>query len=311
MQVHSSIKNYKGGRPIVTMGTFDGVHPGHRALLHRMCEFARQEQIPSLVLTFWPHPRLVLSQNADKLRLLTTLQEKTKIISDIGVDHLIVIPFSKELASLSASEFVKNILVDQLNIKHLLIGFNHKFGQGGTSFKELGKLSHLYGFGLSQFRHIDINGHYPSSSKIRTLLLKGEIVQANILLGYKYQITGIVTGGKKLGRSISYPTANINLNEKVKLIPPDGVYACMVSVMGKNYGGMVNIGFRPTVDHHADNRSIEVHILDFNQDIYSEEISLYFISKIREEMTFPNIEALKEQLQKDEVKIREIINHNK
>lgn len=307
MQVHSSIESYKGPRPIVTMGTFDGMHPGHRALLQRVKHLAEQEKTESVVLTFWPHPRIVLGQDVQKLRLLTTLEEKTKIISETGIDHLIIVPFNKELASLTADDFVEQILVQQLRTYHLVIGFNHRFGKGGTDFKNLIHLSGRLGFELSQFRHIDVDGLYPSSTKIRDLLLEGKIPEANLLLGYTYTITGQVTGGMKMGRKLSYPTANLQLSEKAKLVPPDGVYACKVKVMGKEYGGMVNIGIRPTVNQQMDNRSIEVHILDFNQEIYSEEISIAFITKTREEIKFPNIEALKEQLKKDESEIRHLL----
>jgi riboflavin kinase / FMN adenylyltransferase len=307
MQVHSSIERYKGPRPIVTMGTFDGMHPGHRALLCRVKQLAEQENTQSVVLTFWPHPRIVLGQDVAKLRLLTTLEEKTKMISETGIDHLIIVPFNKELANLTANAFVEKILVQQLNTHHLIIGYNHRFGKGGTDFSQLMHLSGRLGFELSQFRHIDVNGLYPSSTKIRNFLLDGRIPEANLLLGYTYTITGQVTGGMKMGRKLSYPTANLQLSEKAKLVPPDGVYACRVRVMGKTYGGMVNIGVRPTVNQQMDNRSIEVHILDFNQEIYSEEISIAFITKTREEIKFPNLEALKDQLKKDEIVIRELL----
>ncbi len=307
MQVHSSIESYKGPRPIVTMGTFDGMHPGHCALLQRVKQLAEQEQTQSVVLTFWPHPRIVLDQDVDKLRLLTTLEEKTKIISETGIDHLIIVPFNKDLANLPADAFVEQILVQQLQTHHLIIGFNHRFGKGGTDFGNLIHLSERLGFELSQFHHIDVNGLYPSSTKIRNLLLEGNVPAANLLLGYTYTITGQVRGGMKMGRKLSYPTANLQLSEKAKLVPPDGVYACKVKVMGKEHGGMVNIGIRPTVNRQMDNRSIEVHILDFNQEIYSEEISIAFITKTREEIKFPNIEALKEQLKKDEIEIRALL----
>ncbi|GAO29247.1 bifunctional riboflavin kinase/FAD synthetase [Geofilum rubicundum] len=310
MQVHSSIESYKGPRPIVTMGTFDGMHPGHCALLQRVKQLAELENTQSVVLTFWPHPRIVLGQDVAKLRLLTTLEEKTKMMSETGIDHLIIVPFNKELANLTAEDFVEKILVQQLNTHHLIIGYNHRFGKGGTDFTNLMHLSGRLCFELSQFRHIDVNGLYPSSTKIRNFLLEGKIPEANLLLGYTYTITGQVTGGMKMGRKLSYPTANLQLSEKAKLVPPDGVYACRVKVMGKVYGGMVNIGIRPTVNQQMDNRSIEVHILDFNQEIYSEEISIAFITKTREEIKFPDIEALKEQLKKDETVIRELLTRN-
>lgn len=307
MKVHSSLESFQGNQPIVTMGTFDGVHPGHRALLKRVRNLAIAENKESVVLTFWPHPRIVLGHDAEILRLLTSLDEKIQIISQLGIDHLIVVPFNTELASLTAAEFLEKVLVKHLNVGHLVIGFNHRFGKGGITLEEIFKLSRRLNFDLSQFRHVDIDGQYPSSTRIRNLLLEGKIRQANILLGYKYSITGRVTGGLQLGRKLSYPTANLILEERAKLVPPDGVYACFVKVTGKYFGGMVNIGYRPTVNNQMDNRSIEVHILDFKEDIYSEEVTLQFVAKTRDEMRFPDVEALRHQLQQDEGIIREIL----
>lgn len=308
MQIHSSFINYKGKPPVITMGTFDGVHPGHKALLERVKELAEKENTESLVVTFWPHPRLVLGHAADQLRLLTTLDEKTKLIGEIGVDHLMILPFTKDLSTLSAKGFTEDVLVKELNVSHLVTGFNHRFGSGGITFGELKELAKNHKFKLSQFHHVDVNGDHPSSTLIRNHLLGGEIEKANHLLGYPYTITGRVIGGKRLGRTISYPTANIELQEECKLVPLDGVYACRVRVMGKLYNGMVNIGVRPTVSRQLDHRTVEVHILDFGGDIYSEEISVYFNERVRNEMKFPNIEALKAQLHKDELIIRAILN---
>lgn len=307
MKVHSSLETFQGNQPIVTMGTFDGVHPGHRALLKRVRNLAIAENKESVVLTFWPHPRIVLGQDADKLRLLTSLEEKIQMISQIGIDHLIVVPFTREISEQSAEEFLDRILVQRLNVGHLVIGFNHRFGKGGITLEQIFKLSRKLNFDLSQFRHVDIDGQYPSSTRIRNLLLEGKVRQANLLLGYNYAITGRVTGGMQLGRKLSYPTANLQLEEQAKLVPPDGVYACFVKVTGKYYGGMVNIGYRPTVNTQMDNRSIEVHILDFHEEIYSEEVTLQFIARTRDEMRFADIEALKAQLQQDESTIREIL----
>jgi len=311
MQIHSSLNDYSGSSPVITMGTFDGVHPGHKALLEKVKELAVAGHTESLVITFWPHPRQVLLQDAEKLRLLTTLEEKTKLISETGIDHLMVLPFTAELAALTAQNFTENILVNKLHVKHLVTGFNHKFGKGGITFKELTELSRKHNFKLTQFRHIDVNGDHPSSTKIRHLLLEGNIEGANHLLGYSYAISGTVIGGQRLGRTIAYPTANVLLQERSKLVPPDGVYACRVKVTGKLFYGMVNIGIRPTVNHQMDHRSIEVHILDFHRDIYSEEIVVFFEKRIRDEMKFSGIDTLKEQLQKDEIIIRQILTRTK
>lgn len=308
MQIHSSLDAYTGSNAIVTMGTFDGVHPGHRALLERVKHLANTKGSESVAVTFWPHPRIVLNQDIDKLRLLTTLEEKINIISEIGIDHLVVLPFDESIFTLSAEEFIRQILVEKIRMKHLVIGYNHRFGKGGSTLEDNIRFAGKYGFELSQFRHIDIDGHYPSSTKIRNLLMEGNIPQANLLLGYSYAISGQVIGGMKLGRKLAYPTANLIVNEKAKLVPPDGVYACRVKVLGKTFGGMVNIGIRPTVNNQMDSRSIEVHILDFHDDIYSEEISLQFLAKTREEMKFPGLDELREQLKRDEAQIRSILN---
>lgn len=307
MQIYSSYTDYKEKPPVITMGTFDGVHPGHKALLKKVKRLAEEENTESLVVTFWPHPRLVLGHNSAQLRLLTTLEEKIKLIGEIGIDHLMVLPFTKELSALSAEGFTEDVLVEKLNVKHLVTGFNHRFGSGGITFGELKKLASKHKFKLTQFHHVDVNGDHPSSTQIRNYLLEGEIHKANHLLGYPYTITGRIIGGNRLGRTISYPTANIEFQEEYKLVPLDGVYACRVRVMGKIYNGMVNIGVRPTVSKQLDHRTVEVHILDFSNDIYSEEISIYFEERVRDEMKFSNIDALKEQLKKDEVIIRSVL----
>lgn len=307
MQIHPSIETYSGPPPVLTMGTFDGVHPGHHALLRELVRLAKALNTVSVVLTFWPHPRLVLGHDPEKLRLLNTLEEKTRILSETGIDHLVVLPFTTELAQLSASEFTTRILTEQLRTRHLLVGFNHRFGKDGVRSEELEALATRLGFGLSRYQPVEIDGQRPSSTRIRHLLLEGRIPEANALLGYAYSITGRVVGGQQLGRRLSFPTANLQVNERAKLLPPDGVYACRVRITGKTFGGMVNIGVKPTVNTQMDHRSVEVHILDFEEDIYSEEISLEFLHKTREEMKFEGLEALKAQLSKDETEIRKLL----
>lgn len=311
MKIFHSIDDYKGKAPVVTMGTFDGVHPGHKALLKEIVTIAKEENSESMALTFWPHPRLVLVKDADKLRLLTTLKEKTKLIEEIGVENLMILPFSKELAEMSSKEFTEKILVDKLKISHLVTGFNHQFGNDGITTKELKILSDKHCFKFNRFHHVDVGGDHPSSTQIRKLLLEGKIEKANHLLGYPYKVTGTVTEGKQLGRTISYPTANIKIDENYKLIPLDGVYACRAILNDKTYNAMVNIGVRPTVSEQLDHRTVEVHILDFNKDIYKEQLSVMFIERVRDEMKFDGIDALKNQLTQDEKIIREILNKTK
>jgi riboflavin kinase/FMN adenylyltransferase len=289
------------------MGVFDGMHSGHIALLKKTVELAKTSKTESVALTFSPHPRIVLNQEPEKLKLLTSLDEKINIISKLGIDNIIILPFTVELASLSAKNFIEDILVNKLNISKLVVGYNHRLGNGGITFEKLNDLSNKFGFSVYQFPRIEIDNLHPSSSNIRNLLLKGDIREANKLLGYKYIIEGKVTDGKKMGREISYPTANILLNEPLKLIPPNGVYACFVKICEKIYRGMTNIGIRPTVNSQIDDSSIEVHILDFEGDLYNENIEIQYVEKVRNEIKFPNTDELKKALDKDKIIINSIL----
>jgi len=307
MKIHNSTKSFEGTRPIVTMGIFDGVHPGHKALLRRTVEIAKAYQTESVVLTFWTHPRIVLNQEPEKLRLLTTLDEKFKLIEELGVNNIIVLPFTAELASLTAEKFVEEILVNDLNTGCLVVGYNHRFGHGGITYENLQHLSEKFNFSLCRIPQIEKDGQFPSSTKIRNLLLKGDIQQANQLLGYRYIISGIVKEGNKIGRKLSYPTANILIDEPLKLIPSDGVYACFVKTNGDYFEGMVNIGVRPTFNTQNVEHSIEVHILDFKHNIYGEKIELNLVARMRDEIQFSNLYELKKQIKTDEINVRKII----
>ncbi|NPA37965.1 MAG: bifunctional riboflavin kinase/FAD synthetase [Chlorobi bacterium] len=290
---------------------FDGLHAGHRVLLNHVIKKAKESKGESVVISFWPHPRIVLNKDARNLRFLTTLEEKTRLFSETGIDHLILIPFTKELASLTAREFIKNILVDGIRLKHLIVGYDHRFGKDRLSdFKEYKKYAAEYKFSISKIEAVEKDGDHISSSVIRKLLTKGDIKNANRLLSYNYLLTGRVKGGMKLGRKLGYPTANIEVQDKHKLIPPEGVYACYVNIIGEKHGGMLNIGYRPTLKNEMQQLSIEVHIFDFYRDIYSEEITVEFIHRIRDEIRFENIKQLTEQLRKDEKVIREMVDAN-
>jgi len=287
---------------------FDGVHTGHRALLGQLTDKAKEINGESVVVTFWPHPRIVLNQDVDKLRFLTSPEERTKLFGELGIDHLVLIPFSKELSNLSAEEFIREILIAKLGIYQLMVGYNHRFGKGRQhSYQEYQAFAKKYNFIISMVEAVLTDGMQTSSTDIRNHLLKGEMQPANKILGYQYAISGRVVGGQQLGRRIGYPTANVEVEEPYKLIPLDGVYAVKVRVEGKSYGGMLNIGYRPTVNHNIDNRSLEVHIFDFNRDIYSEEIELHFITRVRDEQKFANVDDLIAQLKCDEKTIREIV----
>ncbi|MCG8580893.1 MAG: bifunctional riboflavin kinase/FAD synthetase [Bacteroidales bacterium] len=308
MKVHSDFSTFSAHKPVITIGMFDGVHTGHRVLLGQLTDMAKAVGGESVVITFWPHPRMVLKQDADKLRFLTSPEERTKLFGQLGIDHLVLIPFSLELANLTAEEFIQQILIDKLNIHHLMVGYNHRFGKGRQhSYEEYQGFATKYSFTISLVEAVLTDGMQTSSTDIRNHLLAGEMKAANRILGYEYAVSGRVVGGQQLGRRIGYPTANIEVEEPYKLIPPDGVYAVKVRVEGKDYGGMLNIGYRPTVNHNVDHRSLEVHIFDFNRDIYSEEIELEFVERVRDEQKFANVDALKAQLKKDEFVIRAIV----
>lgn len=308
MKVYSNPDTYKGNNTVVTIGMFDGVHAGHKQLIDHVIKKASEINGQSAILTFWPHPRLVLNKEGNGLQFITTLDEKTKIISQQGVEHLLLISFSKELADMTAEEFIKKVLIKKIGMKHLVVGYNHRFGKDRIhDFESYRVLSKKIGFSLSRVDAVFNNNQIISSTAIRNFLLQGNIEQANQMLGYSFSIFGTVKGGQQLGRKLGYPTANIKPNEHYKLVPSLGVYACKVSVMGLHYGGMLNIGVRPTIDSDKVNATIEVHILDFNQDIYSEEIEVIFVKKIREEQKFKDLNELISQLKKDEIIIRNIL----
>ena len=307
MKVYSNPDSFTDKNVVVTIGMFDGVHMGHTKLLTHLVETAKAIQGKSAVLTFWPHPRIVLNKDPEKLQFITTLDEKTKIISEQGIDNLVLLPFSTEVANLTAEEFIRDVLINKLDMSHLVVGYNHRFGKDRVADYDVYKeLSKKYGFSLSKVDAVYLDDRAVSSTTIRDFLNCGEIESANRMLGYRFSVFGTVKGGQKLGRRLGYPTANLKPNENYKLIPAMGVYACFVNVIGKRYGGMLNIGKRPTIDE-KETLTIEVHILDFNQDIYSEEIELIFVHKVRNEQKFEGIEALIAQLKKDEIDIRNIL----
>jgi riboflavin kinase/FMN adenylyltransferase len=289
------------------MGMFDGVHRGHSALLAGLGELANNSKGESVVLTFWPHPRVVLDEDVDKLQFLTTLEEKTRLISEAGIHHMVILPFTKALAGLSAEAFLREYLVKKMCLSHLVVGFNHRFGHQGTTYGELEQFSQKYGFKLTQFQRVLIDGATPSSTAIRKLLAAGNVCEASGLLGHFYSLNGRVIGGKQLGRTMGFPTANIEVDDPIKLVPLGGVYACRVHLLGEWFGGMINIGYRPTVDSGRANKSLEVHIFDFNREVYSEKIMVEFIARTRGETRFPDLEALRQRLKRDEMEVRAVL----
>lgn len=299
MKVYTNIDDFKGVKnSIVTTGTFDGVHLGHQKLISRLKDVAKGASGETVLLTFSPHPRMVLFPDDNELKLLNSIPEKIELLERYGVDHLIIYPFTKEFSRLTSTEFVRNILVNSIQTKRLVIGYNHHFGRNREgSFEHLKEYGPLYGFEVEEIPAKDIDHIQISSTKIRNALLIGDIKTATTYLGHEYTLTGTVVKGKQLGRTIGFPTANIQVNDNYKLIPGDGVYAVKVKYKSNFYGGMLNIGNNPTVEGKG--KSIEVNIFDFDKAIYGDEVTIYFIGRLRDEVKFNNLDELKEQLAKD------------
>lgn len=308
MKLHTSLEQFKAQKPVVTIGTFDGVHRGHQKVILRLQEIADAHNGETVIFTFHSHPRLITAPNETNLRLLTTLKEKINLFKKFGIDHLIIYPFDIEFSKLSYSEFVEKILVDKIKTHSLVVGHDHKFGknrEGG--FEYLQKCASKFNFEIERLEVLAVEDENVSSTKVRDALQEGEIEKANRYLGYEFTLHGKVVGGKRLGRKLGFPTANIEASDPHKIIPKYGVYAVKVFLNSSEYFGMLNIGTRPTFNRNADNRSIEVNIFDFNGDIYGSEITLMFIDKIRDEQKFENIEALVSQLEKDKIAALKIL----
>lgn len=294
----------------LTLGFFDGVHLGHRELIQTVAHDAEIMGLESAVLTFWPHPRLVLHKDPEKLRFLNTLNEKAKIIAKFGIDYFIVQEFARDFFNLDATDFVK-LLVYEYKVKHFVIGTDHRFGKGGKGDSSLlNKLSSEMGFTMKVIPSQRIEGIDVSSTKIREALLLGNLELANQMLGYPYLITGAVQTGNQLGRKIGFPTANIRPNDPLKLIPKEGAYAVVVNANNTIFKGMLNIGFRPTVG--IDNKqTIEVNIFDFESDLYNSGIEVALVARLRDEKRFASIEHLKEQLVIDKQNALEALKNEK
>ncbi len=288
--------------PIVTLGTYDGVHIGHRSILTKLINKAKETGKDSMLITFDPHPRQALGLG--EISLLSTLEEKVELLSNTGLNYLLVLPFTKEFSNQGARDFISNVLIDQLNISEIMLGYDHKFGHNREGDVQLlaEVLTKTNRF-VTEIPAQDVDEIIVSSTKIRAALIQGEVERANRLLGYNYQIKGKVVAGNQLGRTIGFPTANIEPTNPSKLIPGDGVYAVKFMVKDSTHIGMMNIGVRPTVSN-SQQRVIEVHLFDFNADIYGESVRITVCTHIRGEQVFSGIEALTEQLKKDEVDSR-------
>ena len=291
---------------VVTSGTFDGVHLGHQKILQRVLEIAERINGETVLITFWPHPRLVLFPEEHKLRLLSTFEEKAKLLRELGIDHLISIPFTKEFSELSSQEFIENVLVNKIKCKKLVIGYDHRFGKNREGSFEYLQANHLkFGFELEEIPRQDVDDIGISSTKIRKALEAGDVTMALNYLGRPYELNGLVIKGQQIGRSIGFPTANIHIPNDYKLVPRDGVYAVQAAVNGNLYKAMLNIGNRPTVD--GSKKTVEAHLFDFQGDLYDMQITIYFKAFLREERKFDGLEELKAQLKLDQITAKKLL----
>ncbi len=298
MKVFTSISEFNSTqKTIVTIGTFDGVHIGHQKIIEKLIQGTENSDYESLILTFFPHPRMVLHE-ASSIKLLNTINEKSGFLKKMGLDNLVIHPFDKEFSNLSAEEFVKTILVDSFNIQKIIIGYDHQFGKNrAANIDDLIAFGDKYGFEVEQISAQEVDSVSVSSTKIRDAIANGTMAVANEFLGYNYLLSGKIIKGKQLGRTIGFPTANIKIEENYKLIPKNGVYIVKSIIQEKTVFGIMNIGLNPTVN--GEDLSIEVHFLDFDIAIYNTEITVLVINRIRDEQKFSSIDLLKAQIQKD------------
>ena len=307
MKIYRSIEDYtEDKRSVVTIGTFDGIHLGHQKILSRLINSSKNKNLNSVVLTFFPHPRIILNKY-NEVKMIDTLDEKIIHLNEIGIDSLIIHPFDRNFSLLSANQFIKDFLVEKLKIKHIIIGYDHRFGKGReASVTDLKNYANDYDFTVEEIKAQEIEKITISSTKIRNSINQGDIKTTKKYLGRYFMMTGKVVKGDGLGKKINYPTANIFIEETYKIIPKDGVYLVETKIKDKLFNGMMNIGHRPTIGTNV--KSIEVHLFNFNKDIYNQVISIKMISKIRDEKKFSSIQALKDQLVKDEDYCLKLIN---
>ena len=292
---------------VVTIGTFDGVHIGHQKIISQLVDIAKTNDLQALVLTFFPHPRMVVQKDSD-IKLINTIDEKAAQLQELGVDHLVVKEFTKSFSRLTALEYVRDVLVNKLKVKHIIVGYDHHFGRNRTAtIDDLIEFGKFYDFEVTQIDAQEIGDVAVSSTKIRTALHEGKMKIANQFLGYDFMLTGIVVKGKGLGSNLNFPTANIHIEESYKLIPKEGVYLVQSNLNGHQTYGMMNIGKNPTVSQ--DNKThIEVHFFDFDGDLYGKTLKIELLDHLRSEIKFLNIDALKEQLENDKSTAKQRIN---
>ncbi len=301
MKIIENLDSYSSTqKTFVTIGTFDGVHKGHQKVLKKLVASAKKNNAKSVLLTFFPHPRMVLQEDVN-IKLINTLEERIELLKKTTIDVLVVQPFTKEFAKQSALDFVRNLLVNKLNISKLVIGYDHHFGKNREgNFEQLEKFGHTYGFKVKRISVKDIDNIGVSSTKIRKAILKGDISKANRYLGHNFTLTGTVIKGKNLGEKIGFPTANLQVNEAYKLIPKTGAYIVKSNINNSSVYGMMNIGFRPTVS--GKNQTIEIHFFNFNKSLYDEKITVELLEFLREEQKFESVNSLKKQLIADKAK---------
>lgn len=293
---------------VVTIGTFDGVHIGHKKIIKRLIKIAKQENLQAVVLTFFPHPRMVV-QNDTTIKMLNTIDEKTKLLEAEGIDHLVVKKFTKEFSRLSAQDYVRDLLVETLHVKHIIIGYDHHFGRNRTAnINDLKAFGEIYNFKVTEISAQEIDEVTVSSTKIRKALLEGDLKTANTFLGYNFMLTGTVVKGKGIGKQLNYPTANISIEESYKLIPKNGVYVVKAKIDDTVVFGMMNIGTNPTLEGKV--QSIEVHFFNFSNDIYGLQLEVEILERLRDEHKFDSLDELKAQLSKDQKNSKQYLKQN-
>lgn len=306
MKEHNPASEYKNTRgSVVTIGTFDGVHLGHRSILTRLVETAKNDDLDSVLLTFFPHPRTVLQKDSG-LKLINSISEKKKLLETIGIDHFVVQPFTKEFSRLTALEYVRDLLVNQLNAKKIIIGYDHRFGRNRTAnIENLREYGITYSFEVEEIDARELDEVAISSTKIRKSLEAGDITTANKYLGYSFMLNGTVERGKGIGKTLEYPTANLKIDEPYKLIPKKGVYLVKALINGNVIYGLTSIGTNPTVG--GTEKTIETYFLDFSEDLYNQQLCLKFITHIRDEESFESVAELKEAIRGDEAFARDFL----
>jgi riboflavin kinase/FMN adenylyltransferase len=298
--IRENLKDYNSTKPsVITIGTFDGVHIGHKKIINQLTSISSKNNLISILLSFFPHPKMVL-QNDKELKLINTIQEKEGLLNSLNLDYLIIKEFTKEFSRLSALEFVRDILVNKLNAKHIIIGYDHHFGRNRTAnIEQLKEFGELYDFKVTEILAQDIDDIAISSTKIRKALINGEITLANKFLGYNFFFSGNVVHGNNIGKTISFPTANIKIDAPYKLVPKNGVYIVKTTIENQITFGMMNIGYNPTFN--GKQKSIEIHFINFNKNIYDKTLTIEMILRIRNEIKFNTVDDLKKQLEQDKL----------